>query len=184
MGVINLRPTPVLYLDLDGTVRHGPTELGRFVNAPEDVKIFDGVVELLLHYKQSGYLITAVSNQGGVALGHLSLAQAQAVMNQTQILCQNLFDAMSLCPHHPDAKDPADANCLCRKPRYGQIVANQFRLNERFPKTYYPNHLALMVGDLEEDRLCAEAAGIRFKWAHEWRTESVSLTGRKLSAVQ
>lgn len=32
----------VLYLDLDGTVRHGFDELGRFVNKPEDVTVFSG----------------------------------------------------------------------------------------------------------------------------------------------
>jgi hypothetical protein len=31
--------TPVLYLNLDGTVRHGRDELGRFVNGPNDVVI-------------------------------------------------------------------------------------------------------------------------------------------------
>lgn len=34
------RLVPVLYLDLDGTVRHGHDELGRFVNGPDDVVVF------------------------------------------------------------------------------------------------------------------------------------------------
>jgi hypothetical protein len=32
------RQVRVLYLDLDGTVRKGSDELGRFVNGPEDVE--------------------------------------------------------------------------------------------------------------------------------------------------
>jgi len=37
------RRVPVLYLDLDGTVRHGKTELGRFVNHASDVVVFPEV---------------------------------------------------------------------------------------------------------------------------------------------
>jgi D-glycero-D-manno-heptose 1,7-bisphosphate phosphatase len=37
---------PVLYLDLDGTVRQGKDDtLGRFVNGPEDVVVFPEAVQ-------------------------------------------------------------------------------------------------------------------------------------------
>jgi D-glycero-D-manno-heptose 1,7-bisphosphate phosphatase len=41
------KPTPVLYLDLDGTVRKGYDELGRFVNTKEDVEVFPEVPAIL-----------------------------------------------------------------------------------------------------------------------------------------
>jgi hypothetical protein len=37
------KAVPVLYLDLDGTVRKGKDELGRFVNGPDDVELFPEV---------------------------------------------------------------------------------------------------------------------------------------------
>jgi phosphoglycolate phosphatase-like HAD superfamily hydrolase len=37
---------------------------------------------------------------------------------------------------------------------------------------YYPPYMGLMVGDREEDRLCAERAGLDFTWAPDWRSEA------------
>ncbi len=37
--------TPLLAVDLDGTVRHGKAELGRFVNGPDDVVVFPEAVD-------------------------------------------------------------------------------------------------------------------------------------------
>ena len=37
---VSEKAVPVLYLDMDGTVRKGKDELGRFVNGPEDVEVF------------------------------------------------------------------------------------------------------------------------------------------------
>lgn len=42
------KAVPVLYLDLDGTVRQGKDDgLGRFVNGPEDVIVFPEAVEMM-----------------------------------------------------------------------------------------------------------------------------------------
>ncbi len=46
-----MKPTPVLYLDLDGTVRHGKDELGHFVNEPSDVVIFPEALKLMRQAK-------------------------------------------------------------------------------------------------------------------------------------
>jgi D-glycero-D-manno-heptose 1,7-bisphosphate phosphatase len=66
------RAVPVLYLDLDGTVRHGKDELGRFVNGPEDVVVFPEAVERMRKWKQGGGRIIGVSNQGAWRLGSSS----------------------------------------------------------------------------------------------------------------
>jgi len=81
----DIRRVRVLYLDLDGTVRWGLDELGHFVNNPDDVRIFDGVPDLLRRYRDAGWRIVAVSNQGGVALGHMSLTLCLATMMETSI---------------------------------------------------------------------------------------------------
>lgn len=42
------RAVPVLYLDIDGTVREGKDDpLGRFVNGPADVRVFPEAVEMM-----------------------------------------------------------------------------------------------------------------------------------------
>lgn len=160
---------PVLYVDLDGTVRHGKDELGHFVNDPEDVVIFDDVRDRLIGYKLMGWRVVGVSNQGGIALGHVSQATMVAIMSYTQTLCGNAFDKIAWCSHHPDAADPEMARCWCRKPKAGLVIESALGLNEMYRDEIYPPHLALFVGDRDEDRGCAANAGIDFMRADKWR---------------
>ncbi len=160
---------PVLYLDLDGTVRLGKDELGRFVNGPEDVKVFDQVPELLQAYKNLGWRIIGVSNQGGIALRYMDMRTCVAAMSETQLQCNSAFDKIIWCSHHPDATDPEMAHCWCRKPRPGMVIEAALDLAHKTGEIY-PPHLALFVGDRPEDEGCAENAGIRFMPAELWRT--------------
>lgn len=159
---------PVLYLDLDGTVRHGKDQLGRFVNGPEDVHVFDGVPELLQEYKKRGWRIVGISNQGGIALGHVSMMTCVYAMDETNRQCGRVFDKISWCSHHPQANDPEMAVCWCRKPRIGLIVETALDLSHR-NKEIYPPHLGVFVGDMDTDRECAENAGLEFVEASVWR---------------
>lgn len=163
-----MNSTPVLYLDLDGTVRHGKDELGHFVNEVSDVKVFEGVPELMKKYKEKGYRIVAITNQGGVAMGHMTMEVARAICLETYKQCGGLFDKVMMCVHHPDATDPEMATCWCRKPRIGNIVEAAIRMGQEHDE-YYPPHMALFVGDRPEDKECAESAGIEFMDAREWR---------------
>ena len=161
-------PKPVLWLDLDGTVRHGFDELGRFVNTAADVVIFDGVPALLEEYKRLGWRIVAVSNQGGIALGHMSKEDCAGAMIATYQQCGDTFDKIAWCSHHPLAKDPEWAVCWCRKPRIGLLVESGLDLARQHGE-YYPPHLGLFVGDRPEDEECAANAGLRFMHATDWR---------------
>lgn len=160
--------TPVLYLDLDDTVRKGPTHGKGFVNCAADVEVFDIVPGILVAYKQKGWRIIAISNQGGVALGYLKFEDAAAAALETNRQCQNLFDQIMMCTHHPDAEDPEFAVCWCRKPRIGLVIDGANTVAKRHNE-YYPPHLGLFVGDRPEDARCAENAGLAFMDAAEWR---------------
>lgn len=166
----NSRAVPVLYLDLDDTVREGKDTMGRFVNTPEDVKVFPKAVEQMQKAKDSGWRIVGITNQGGVAMGFMTMETLNAIMAETQKQAHGLFDKIMACVHFPDAKDPEMAVCWCRKPRIGLIVEAAIALGQHFDE-YYPPHMALFVGDREEDRLCAEAANIQFMDAKKWRQE-------------
>lgn len=165
------KPVPVLYLDLDGTVRHGFDELGRFVNAPEDVVVFPEAVEQMRHWKAKGGRIVGMSNQGGVALGHMSKRECAKTMLRTHELADMLFDIVAWCPHHPAAEDPEQARCWCRKPAPGLLIESAATLTMRHRGEIYPPHMALMVGDLDEDRECARIASVDFMDAAEWRAQ-------------
>lgn len=165
----------VLYLDMDGTVRQGKDDaLGRFVNGPEDVVVFPEAVQLMRLWKARGGRVAGVSNQGGIALGIVTESQVMQAMVETQRQSEGLFDLISFCKHHPDAKDPEMARCWCRKPSAGAVAEAAHGLKARFPGEFYPPHLGLFVGDRPEDEACAAAAGLDFMWAAEWRARAAA----------
>jgi D-glycero-D-manno-heptose 1,7-bisphosphate phosphatase len=168
------RRVPLLVLDLDGTVREGKDDaLGRFVNGPKDVRVFPAAVKRMQEWKERGGRIIACSNQGGIALGLVSMDLVQEAMLETHRQCGFLFDKISFCQHHPDAKDPEYARCWCRKPAPGGLIEAALDC-ARFWHEMYPPHMALFVGDRDEDRKCAEAINFPFMWAKEWRGEVAS----------
>ena len=167
------KAVPVLYLDLDGTVRQGKDDtLGRFVNGPEDVVVFPQAVEMMRRWKAGGGRIVAVSNQGGVSLGIVSYDNVAAAMLETQRQCDGLFDKIAFCVHHPQAKLPEFARCWCRKPSPGLIIESALDLAAKHGE-FYPPYMGLMVGDRAEDVGCARSAGLSFMDAADWRAQAV-----------
>lgn len=164
---------PLLYLDLDGTVRKGRTELGRFVNKASDVLVFPEAVTMMRRWKEEvGGLIAAVSNQGGVAMGHMSLEDCVASMFETNRQAEAMFDVMLYCPHRPDG------SCWCRKPAPGMLIESATLLaahgRTETSCVEFPPDLGLMVGDREEDEEAARLAGVSFITAAEWRAQGVA----------
>lgn len=153
---------PILYCDIDGTIRLGKDELGRFVNTAEDVQIFDGVSELLWLYRALGWRVVGISNQAGIGLGYMSEEVCSAAMHETNKQTKFAFDEIVWCPHRPNA------HCTCRKPKTGMLEIGRANLVLR-TEEIYPSDKALFVGDRPEDQLCAANAEIHFMWASEWR---------------
>jgi len=175
---IEVIQVPVLYTDIDGTIRWGKDELGRFVNTKDDVRVFDGVPDLLWAYKNLGWRIIGVSNQGGVALGHMTMADCFGAMGETQRQCRGAFDKIVFCAHSPFHE------CPCRKPKIGMIVDSRQWLFQQYGDSY-PMELAVFVGDRPEDETCAANASLRFINAIHWRRgahldEVLSERNRKL----
>lgn len=176
LGGFSLRK-PVLWLDIDGTVRHSVEQLGRFVKIAADVVVFREVPQLLRAYKDAGWRIVGVSNQGGVALGHLTVHDVYANMNETMRQCGGHFDRIGFCCHHPDANEAEMACCWCRKPRIGLLVELGLNLAAQHGECY-PPHMGLFVGDRPEDAQCASNAGLRFMEAIAWRQLDPAHAGR------
>lgn len=162
------KSVPVLYCDIDGTVRWGKDELGRFVNTADDVRVFDEVPDLFVRYKKLGWRIIGVSNQGGIALGYMDQHTCWMAMAETQKQTRHAFHKLLWCSHHPDAKDPEMAICWCRKPKAGLVIEGALHLAEQTGEIY-PPYLGLFVGDRHEDEECAINAGLRFMSAEIWR---------------
>ncbi|MCS3666416.1 histidinol phosphatase-like enzyme [Salinibacter ruber] len=58
---------PAVVCDLDGTIRFNLEE--EYINGPDDIALYRGVIEALWRYRNKGYLVFGVTNQGGVAHG-------------------------------------------------------------------------------------------------------------------
>lgn len=163
------KAVPVLYLDIDGTVREGRDDpLGKFVNGPADVRVFPAAVTMMRRWKDGGGRIIGVSNQGGIALGIVAYDDVAKAMIETHRQADALFDKIAFCVHHPDADTPEMARCWCRKPAPGLLIESALNLASRYGE-FYPPYMGVMVGDRPEDEECARTAGLDFMWAADWR---------------
>lgn len=163
---------PLLVVDLDGTVRQGPDDpLGRFVNGPEDVRVFPEAVVMMRRWKNGGGRIVGVSNQGGIAIGYTTTDRVTAAMTETYKQCEGMFDKICWCSHHPNALDLDEQRCWCRKPLPGMFFDAVSDLTQHYGERYLPG-LALFVGDRPEDEECAKLINIDFQWAKDWRAQA------------
>ncbi|MCB9541511.1 MAG: HAD-IIIA family hydrolase [Myxococcales bacterium] len=137
-----------LICDYDGTLR--ATRSGEiFPRSPADVVALPGRAAVLRRFREAGWHLLGVSNQGGVAAGMLTYEAAFAGLEETHRQLELRLD-VRMCPH------PArPVKCWCRKPLPGFAVEliERYRLDPA---------RCIFVGDLRSDREFAEAAGFRY----------------------
>jgi D-glycero-D-manno-heptose 1,7-bisphosphate phosphatase len=154
---------PALFVDLDNTVRE--TLTGRSHPLwPEDQELRPGVREKLAEFRDVGYAIVGVTNQGGVAFGTLTEQEVREINHYlSDHLAPGLFDLILFSPYHPYGSITHYARFSHhRKPGPGMAHEARDRLGLDLA-------ISIMVGDRETDRLFAENAGIaHFYWAHEF----------------
>lgn len=144
-----------LFLDLDGTVRETLVK-GKFCpSKPEEQAVIEGRHEKIWEYKNLGYKIFAVTNQGGIGLGLMSRAECEECLADINSRLEGVFDDMLYAPAIPMRNDPFT------KPNPGMI----FSLMEKHsidPKK------SIMVGDRDTDQMAARRAGVPFTWAKDF----------------
>ncbi|MGD9046694.1 MAG: HAD-IIIA family hydrolase [Anaerolineae bacterium] len=154
------RTGQILFLDRDGTLNRS---LGRRPpNRPEELELLPGVATKLHRYAAWGWRIVIVTNQGGVAFGYQTEAQAHATHQALLDALPVTVDASYLCPHHPEGTIGRYAiACPNRKPAPGAIqdALDRFQVEPQD---------CLFVGDQDSDRLAAESAQVPFQWAREF----------------
>lgn len=179
---------PALICDLDGTLRYNkndPPESGprSFINDAGDIAFYDHVIEALWRYREDGFLIAIVTNQGGMAHGHMGMPDWHRQQGRMQELATEIDDRgmpthMTLpafCMEE-GSEDLYSYASLRRKPAYGNlaILENQARMNNariKWGSSY-------VIGDRTEDKEMATAArealavdGPTFLWASDWREQ-------------
>ena len=129
-----------------------------------DQRLRPGVADALAAYRERGYVVVGVTNQGGVAMGFLTEADVQAINRRlTEELAPGLFDLVLYCPYHPRGRVAAyRRDAECRKPRPGMAFEARDLLGLDLGAS-------LMVGDRDVDQGFAREAGIpSFHWAHDF----------------
>ena len=108
-------PTPkTLFLDRDGVINRKMPE-GAYVERPAQFEFLPGAVEALRRLRAAGIKLIVVTNQRGVALGSMSLADVDAIharMREALARAGGDVDAVYVCPHEA-------GTCDCRKPDLG-----------------------------------------------------------------
>lgn len=166
MTTTDVKIMPALCLDLDGTVRYSKN--GKFINKPEDIALFEGVEEKLWKYRNNGYLILGISNQGGIAFGIKTYEEERYEIEvMMSLFKESPFHFVKTCPYHPKGTVfPYMYRSLMRKPDYGMLMMLEAEATRNGIVIDW--NKSLMVGDRPEDQQCADNASIAFQWAHEF----------------
>lgn len=174
----------ICILDKDGTLTT-PKSGHQFVQCPEDQVLLPGVGDAIAQLKSQGFVLAIASNQGGVAAGKKTFSSALDEMVYAMKLTgielamfahsyenegygeavfidrrsQGQVDDASFC------KTIIDKKLRFRKPQGGMIEFLSFVALKESVDAF---NLVIFVGDREEDKGAAEAAGVVFFWADDW----------------
>ena len=119
-----------IFLDRDGVIN----ELVYFQEqgiidspfTPEQFHLCPGVTQAIRRFQNAGYKIIIVSNQPGVAKGHMTLNNFNRINEtmKTQLGKEGIFlDGVYYCLHHPEGIiEQYRIDCKCRKPKPGLIL--------------------------------------------------------------
>ena len=145
-----------VFLDRDGVLN---VDLG-YTYKPTDLRLVDGTIEGLANLRKAGFLLVMITNQSGVARGFFSLDHVHGFNEALLAAIKDhipdfSFDAIMICPHHPDGKVAEFAmECECRKPGTKLITDAADRLSIDLKQSW-------LVGDKSSDIECAINAGMR-----------------------
>ena len=115
----------MVILDRDGVINH---LLEDDVTTVDGWDPIPGSIEAIKRLKKAGYLVTIASNHAGIASGHYTEQELQAMHAKMQRLLEARgasIDGIFYCPHGPRA------NCMCRKPKPGLLfqIAREFDID-------------------------------------------------------
>jgi len=126
--------------------------------ATEQFKLLPRVGEAIKNLNDGGYKLVLVSNQPGIAKGHMSDETFYKIRQKmTEELAKEgaFLDGEYYCFHHPEAKvDRLKANCECRKPKPGLLLRAAEEMNIDLSQSW-------MIGDGLTDVKAGKSAGTR-----------------------
>ncbi len=151
-----------VFLDRDGVINELVyyQEQG-IIDSPftvEQFRLLPGVGEAIKKLHKMDYKVILVSNQPGIAKGHMSEESFERIKNKmkNELAKEGTFlDSEYYCFHHPKAKvDKLRANCECRKPKPGLLIQAARDMDIDLSQSW-------MIGDGLNDVRAGKEAGCR-----------------------
>lgn len=143
--------TTVAFLDRDGTINVKAAD-GRYITRPDDLVLLPRAAQAIHRLNDAGVRVAVVTNQRGVALGHMDEQDLALIHDRLRELLHDaggaVLDAVQHCPHDLGA-------CFCRKPLPGMLEAAATALGPVAMDT------SAMIGDSPTDVLAGRAFGVR-----------------------
>ncbi|MEJ0006855.1 MAG: bifunctional histidinol-phosphatase/imidazoleglycerol-phosphate dehydratase HisB [Steroidobacteraceae bacterium] len=142
-------PTPVLFIDHDGTLVEEPPD--QQVDSLEKIRFMPGVFAALAELSRSGYRLVIVSNQDGLGTPAHPSARFEAAH---QFILEAFrsqgvhFEKVFICPHR------VDEGCECRKP--GTALVRDFLRDGNVDLA-----ASAVIGDRDTDLELARNIGTR-----------------------
>lgn len=139
-----------VFLDRDGVLNEDP---GDYTFKTEEFKVLHGVFESLKSWKEDGYALIVITNQGGIDKKLYDFDDVEAVHQYFQGMCilhGFVIDDFYYCPHHIHAS----GKCLCRKP--GSLM-----IEKALHKYKLDPANCVMIGDKQRDMDAAAGAGVK-----------------------
>lgn len=136
-----------IFLDRDGTIN---SDVGHYyIFRPNDFVLNQGVFESVQRFKQQGFLIIVITNQGGVAKKQYTLDDIYQTNQKMNELLHNMVDDVYFCPHHNSV-----GKCLCRKPETLLLEKAIYQHNIDVSQSVF-------IGDSDRDIQAAQKMNIR-----------------------
>jgi D-glycero-D-manno-heptose 1,7-bisphosphate phosphatase len=145
-----------VFLDRDGTINE---QMG-YINHPSRFKLLPRAAAGIRLLNENEIPVVVATNQSGLARGYFPpelLTQVHEKMHRKLAAEGAHVDAIYICPHHPEAKNPEyRLQCDCRKPQTGLLTRAARELALDLGRSY-------LVGDRWSDLKAAagcQATGI------------------------
>jgi D-glycero-D-manno-heptose 1,7-bisphosphate phosphatase len=165
-------------LDRDGVINalvyHPDAGIIEAPSTESQFRILPRVPSAIRLMNELGLRVAIVSNQPGIAKGHLKPGMLKAFERITNAKIRKgggQIDSIHYCLHHPEAKvAKLRRRCHCRKPEIGLLEEAALNLQVPLSECY-------MIGDGIPDLLAGSRAGCRTIFVGRWKCEICQLTG-------
>lgn len=158
---MNKKLVAVLFIDRDGVINHlVPSKSENFDSPqkPKDVKLIEGIVDVITWANKHGILTIEVSNQPGVAKGKMDMKTLESIEARVHELLKMSGAEISKvyqCFHHPrGVVTKLTKECDCRKPKPGLLIKAAAKLSIDLEKS-------IMLGDNASDVEAGKNAGCK-----------------------